>query len=81
MTAIKIALGIVAVVTALAIIAAPTLVAQRVFAAPPPPTTTCTQRGAGDIGSTCPGSSGGTNPNREQTCTAKNAGLQKKECP
>ena len=67
-----------------AVALAPTLAAQKVFADPPPPTitTTCTQKGAGTSSGSCPGSSDTNNPNREEatTCTAKNSGLQKKEC-
>ena len=80
MTAIKLAIGIAAVITALAIVAAPTLAAQKVFAAPPSPTITCTQKGAGTSSGSCPGSSATNNPNRDETCTAKNSGLQKKQC-
>ena len=76
----KIVLTIAAMIAALAIIAAPTLAAQKVFAAPPSPTITCTQQGAGTSSGSCPGSSATNNPNREETCTAKNSGLQKKQC-
>ena len=48
MTSIKIAIEIAAIVTALAIVAAPTLAAQRVFADPPPPTITTTCKNHGE---------------------------------
>jgi len=76
----KIALSIAAVVTALAMVLAPTLANQKVFANPPQPTITCSQKGAGTSSGSCPGNSAANNPNREETCTAKNSGLQKKQC-
>ena len=78
MTAIKIAIGIAAVVTALAIVAAPTLAVQRVFADPPPPTITCTNNGGATNTGGC---TGNTDSNHKvETCTAKNSGLQKQQC-
>jgi len=73
-----IAAVIIAATAALAL--APTLAAQRVFADPPSPTITCTQKGAGTSSGSCPGSSDSNNKNRQETCTAKNSGLQKKQC-
>ena len=62
----------------LVIVAAPTISLQKVLANPPQPSITCTNNGGHTTSGDC---TGNTDSNgKTQTCTAKNSGLQKKEC-
>ena len=55
---------------------------QKVLANPPPPTitTTCTNNGGHTSTGSCNGNTPTNNKEETTTCTAKNSGLQKKEC-
>jgi hypothetical protein len=77
----KTALAIFAIVGAITLVLAPSLVTQA--SAKQTATITCNQEtGSGDRTTSggCGGNSAVNNPNREETCTASNAGQQKKLC-
>jgi hypothetical protein len=74
----KTALAIFAIAAAITLVLAPASISQA--SARQTATENCVQNGEVISSGPCPGSSGGQNPNREETCTAKNAGQQEKLC-
>jgi hypothetical protein len=77
----KTTLAIFAILGAITLVVAPSLISQA--SAKQSATITCTQEtGSGDnvASGPCSGSSAVNNPNRDEDCTAKNAGQQAKLC-
>ena len=74
----KTTLAIFAILGAMTLVLAPTLISQA--SARQVADESCVQNGDVISDDACPGASGGQNPNRDDVCTAKNEGQQKKLC-